>query len=767
MLLRLLVAFVFLTASAGAAPHDPWSKTDSGEHSIRALGSDFWVEVPVRKAEGARVVLFNHGLAQRLGLDLSGGSEALEKRILQHFAWVIAKEGESFEKSFLATRYQDSGSKKAGEALGDGRAFWMGELKIPMENGKTLYVDITSKGVGQTPLAWLNHSDPLHKDGLQSMEEAVHSFAMSEVNLRNGLDTVGDLAVIELPFLKLDKNTKQTAKAALTIRVGNQTRIAHYRYFSDDPAQFKKIFEYCVRRDLGLPLNTQIRPGHVDLYIERFAKNIGEEAARYYDLHAVHASPTSGNRTTLGSTIDLGTFRYLDAHHGEYSYLFDQLELGGQTHQLRNYVDDIFNYARRANYPLSETAATARFNRAFINELTSLWLRRIGLGDAEISRLSPSVRAKFFDTVKRMNETLGTKNVALGGSRIAKAAAYEPRNILKNAVHWQTSSPTEWEKLFQSERPWAKPDPNLLRSHAREFGLAMNSVFEELHPTSEQIRKMEERANTLGAQERLVSGRAFYENFEKPTLEAIRANKSGEEALSTLWKGVDSLVDLGLAPRPTAHLGHSPRVAVFSGTFDPPHLGHQEFVTRVMEAYGIDRLYIIPNPTSEHKVGVSPYDLRKKMTIDTFANFKNVTVADSDLEQAFRRNDMAGVLGAIHERHPTSELLQIMGDDSFQRFRSSPTANPWVTGVIVNPRTNGVDLPAMVHDVPVLNMERVEVYKTSSTLIRNRIAHKDLRGVANVVHPKVLKLIGEEGLYRAPKVRPCLDLFGMEPALIY
>ena len=64
--------------------------------------------------------------------------------ILKHFGWVVAKEGEPSEKTFIATRYQDSNSKAAGEALGDGRAFWTGEVAIPLKDGRALYVDFTT-----------------------------------------------------------------------------------------------------------------------------------------------------------------------------------------------------------------------------------------------------------------------------------------------------------------------------------------------------------------------------------------------------------------------------------------------------------------------------------------------------------------------------------------------------------------------------------------------------------------------------------------------
>ncbi len=777
-----MLGLFLLSWSAIADPGDgqAWEKAGSGEHSIRSLGSDFWVEVPARRAEGSRVILFNHALAKRIGLDISGSQEDLERRILEHFAWVVAKPGESFDKKFVATRYQDSGSKKAGEALGDGRAFWLGELQIPMKDGTILYVDFSSKGVGQTPLAWLNHSDPLHKDGLQSMEEAVHSFAMSEINLRNGLDTVGDLAVIELPFVKMDKNTKQTAKAAITVRVGNQTRIAHYRYFADNKAQFRKIFEYCVKRDLGLPLEAKVGPEHVEKYLDLFSTNIGEEAARYYDLHAVHASPTAGNRTTRGATIDLGTFRYLDAHHGEYTYLFDKLKLQGQTHQLRGYVQNIHSYAAQAGYmlPAKQTAASslAKFDFAFEKELTKLSLRRVGLDDESIAKLSPALKRNFLAAVKNMYETLGTEAVKLGGDRFVKAAAYEPREILRKAIFFHANRKNakssffgwvtydqEWSELFKSSRPWAKPNASLMKKHANEFGATIQAIFDTIRPNFEQLAEWKARAETLGAQARPSVGRKFYEDFEKPALEAIRGGKALSEANESILKGVDTLVDLGVHPRPTAHLGRAPRIAVFSGTFDPPHRGHEEFVARMMEAYRIDRVYIVTNPVSDHKSGVTSYELRREMTAATFAGNKHIAIADAEMEKAFLRDDMNGVLALVHEKHPTSDLVQIMGDDSFERFQRIGVMNPHVTAIVVNPRSADVVLPPALKNVPVLNARRMGAFTTSSTLVRSHIANGSMEAIKGVIKPTVAKIIQREKLYVEPKKGICQRWLGVEP----
>lgn len=719
---------------------------------MRALGSDFWVDVPAKRVKGARLLLFNHELAARLGLDLPSDQAELEKLILEKFAWVVAQEGEPFEKKFIATRYQDSATKDAGAALGDGRAFWTGELEIKLKDGRIFYVDITAKGIGQTPLAWFNHTNPLHKDGLQSTEEAVHSFTVSEVNLRNNLDSTGDLAVIEIPTLKMNKLTNQGEKSAITIRVGNQTRVAHYRYFSDSPANFKTIFEYAVTRDLGLPLQKKLEKSHIVQYLDGFAQNLGEEAARYYDLDAVHTSPTPGNRTTRGATIDLGTFRYLDAHHSEYSYNFDRIKLLNQTEQLEVYIDYIFDYARQAKYPLDMELKSARlrYESAFKTELTNQWLHRLGLDEASASKVNPALRDRFFRLVKEISETVGTEMVPMGGTRVMHAAAYEPREILRRAMHWKASGKANWNSIFTSKRNWATPSPEKLTIHAERFGELMNELFTELHPSDAQISDWQARAEMIGSQNRLTPAEQFSKYADRPAMAAVRAGKGMNEITEAVLKDVDSYVDLGLVPRPTAHLGQGPRIAIYAGTFDPPHLGHEDLLARMKEAYQLSDVIVFVHPTSDHKTGVTDYAIRKEMTAAAFAGDKHVRLVEGEFEK---------IVKEIHEKNPTAEIFQIMGDDRFFRLQDVLVKTPHLSGIIVNPRVPGVALPSSLGDIPVLNAERVHAFVSSSMKVRTAIASGNENEVSGIFKPSVLRILKREKLYKNGAREPCSQLF--------
>ncbi|MCK5073107.1 MAG: YdiU family protein [Bacteriovoracaceae bacterium] len=672
-----IALFVLLVSNLSFAKNT-WDKAfDSTQHSFRDLGNDYYVPLKMRRLSGAKLVLFNYEAAQKLGLSVPEDPKELEKIILDRFSVFVDNKNPASDVEMFATRYQDSGSKKAGEALGDGRAAWAGELSVLSERGTKRNVDVVLKGIGQTPLAWTNHSDPGHSDGLQSMNEAVHSFIMSEINAKNQLDTSIDLAVIEIPLTKEDKHTGKTSKAAITVRVGGQTRIAHYRYFSDNQSQFERIFEYIIKRDLGLPQNTKVDKKLVDDYLTMFVKNISEEAARYYDLHAVHASPTPGNRTTLGSTIDMGTFRYLDGHHQNYRYLFDKLKLEGQTNQLRSYIHQIFKYMENAQYRLTpgkeeRESFFSMYNKTFESTVEKIWLLRLGLSDNEIEKLSSISKKNFTTLVRELYELSGSQESSFGRRKFVPAGL-DVRKILGSTMEvisgQDSSKDLAW--LFKNERGWATLGSNETTDLAKRYRNSVQNILYEL-PGNKIKKRWIKNASLMTKQNRFENGRGFFDSYEKPILKMLEDNKSTfVDMTSKSHEGIESLVDMGLPTREINNVGRKPRIGVFSGTFDPPHITHVNLVKAIKKAHNLDIVYIVPNLTSDHKQNITPYKHRKAMTKIAFGGIDGVKLSDSELEFAFKSGDMTGVVETLNDRHQNSTLFQIMGNDSYIRYKKA------------------------------------------------------------------------------------------------
>lgn len=58
----------------------------------------------------------------------------------------------------------------------------------------------------------------------------------------------------------------------------------------------------------------------------------------------------------------------------------------------------------------------------------------------------------------------------------------------------------------------------------------------------------------------------------------------------------------------------SRKIGVYSGTFDPPHDGHRAFVDAAIDRCGLDRVYILPEPSPRDKYGVTPQFHRINMS---------------------------------------------------------------------------------------------------------------------------------------------------------
>jgi hypothetical protein len=106
-------SLLLAVATPAFAQPDPNPKTtleamSSGHHSLQTLGPEYSIQIPVRRIEGAKLILFNHQLAERLGLQLPSDPAQLEKMILDHFAFTIAKDGEPSDRTWMATYYLDS-----------------------------------------------------------------------------------------------------------------------------------------------------------------------------------------------------------------------------------------------------------------------------------------------------------------------------------------------------------------------------------------------------------------------------------------------------------------------------------------------------------------------------------------------------------------------------------------------------------------------------------------------------------------------------------
>jgi hypothetical protein len=385
------------------------------------------------------------------------------------------------------------------------------------------------KGAGKTPLAWTNNAS--HADGKQSIREAIYSFVVGKANSMNGLDSTRDLAV----FVMKDAEGKPTR--SLTVRVGKQTRISHYRYHSDNPENFKKLADYIVRRDLGLPRDAPVTKSVAYQYIQKFSKNLGEEVGRYMDLDLLHGSPTNGNRTTSGATIDLAEFWYFDANHGGFSYLFDQMKMKDQTETMRDYINSIRYYMQQGQYdsiPAESrwSAATNSFNLALEESFLNGRLMRVGLTRAQIDSLPKDMKARALNVMLKMFKAQSAKPVNVAWEPII-GAAFDTRSVLSRTLRVMTEYPdlkSRVNALFTNDRSWSSaPTPSASKIQ-KSYLRTVSEIFAYLKVSD--FSPSIARAEQISGKPRLELGEDFiansnnYQKYIKPIVDNIVAGTS-------------------------------------------------------------------------------------------------------------------------------------------------------------------------------------------------------------------------------------------------
>jgi hypothetical protein len=520
-----------------------WESISNGRHSFLSLGEDYSVPLQMKKVEDAEVVLINERVARMLGLTTPDDIKDFQKIILDQFAYMVDKSGDKQgdQKEWFATRYQDSHTKEEGAALGDGRAAWAGEIILnPNDdiNGTKRHVDVVLKGIGQTPLAWTNHGETTHKDGLQGLKDAIHSFVISEANAQNQLDTTIDLAVIKLPIKRLDKNGNE-AVTAITVRVGNQTRLAHLRYFTDQPQKFARIFRYIVKRDLGLSEDAHVKTSDIDRFLGKFTENLAEEMASYYDLHITHGSPTPGNRTTSGSSIDLSTMRYHEAHHGNYSYL-GGMTMKKQSDHLQAYIRYLYRYMEKANYPYEVSEAIIqkmelKYRKLIDSHLEKIWLARVGLSELDIKKLKPKTRKRFVTLVKEMYELEGKENITYAGKTI-KPAALDMRAVLRetSVAYFAAldSGDSSFDSLLLNSKDWSSLSSQDLSPYSQRYFEIISALAAELNLTNSDRQRWIRKSKHLNKNDTDIRVQSELKAREKKIYESMLAQDGDVEKWS-------------------------------------------------------------------------------------------------------------------------------------------------------------------------------------------------------------------------------------------
>jgi len=194
------------------------------------------------------------------------------------------------------------------------------------------------------------------------------------------------------------------------------------------------------------------------------------------------------------------------------------------------------------------------------------------------------------------------------------------------------------------------------------------------------------------------------------------------------------------------------QVALFGGSFNPPHIGHTLAITYALSQH-VDRVLVVP--TFKHALGkgLIPFEHRMEMAKLAFSwlngNDLFLKVSVLDIEQKIGHSRTLDTINALYKRFSSDIQLRLLVGadvlderDKWHNFNEIvKLAPPIYIG------RNGYD-----HSDTRGSLNLPEV---SSTYIRNQFDSKSKFRFANVpdiestVHPKVRAYIYKHGLYEA------------------
>ncbi|OPA72345.1 nicotinate (nicotinamide) nucleotide adenylyltransferase [Campylobacter pinnipediorum subsp. caledonicus] len=109
-------------------------------------------------------------------------------------------------------------------------------------------------------------------------------------------------------------------------------------------------------------------------------------------------------------------------------------------------------------------------------------------------------------------------------------------------------------------------------------------------------------------------------------------------------------------------------LALFGGSFDPPHMGHDSIVKIALNELNIDKLVIMPTFISPFKANFSaPPDVRLKWVKDIWGSLENVEISDFEIEQ---KRPVPTIQTAIYlkEKYNPENFYLLLGADHIRNL---------------------------------------------------------------------------------------------------
>jgi nicotinate-nucleotide adenylyltransferase len=114
------------------------------------------------------------------------------------------------------------------------------------------------------------------------------------------------------------------------------------------------------------------------------------------------------------------------------------------------------------------------------------------------------------------------------------------------------------------------------------------------------------------------------------------------------------------------------RIALFGGTFDPPHRGHIAIARAALTRLALDQVLVAPVATQPFKAGIVTSSFADRMAMVSLAVAGNPGLTASDIDAALpgdQPNYTVDTLERLRNQKSADELFCLVGADSFLTLR--------------------------------------------------------------------------------------------------
>ena len=189
------------------------------------------------------------------------------------------------------------------------------------------------------------------------------------------------------------------------------------------------------------------------------------------------------------------------------------------------------------------------------------------------------------------------------------------------------------------------------------------------------------------------------------------------------------------------------RIAIYGGSFNPMHIGHEKIVDYVLNNLNMDKIIIIPVGIPSHRENnLEQSDTRLKICKEIFKGNKKIEVSDIEIKSEGKSYTYDTLLKLMDLYGENNEFFEIIGEDSLKSLKTWKNYEELlkICKFIVFRRKDDKNIQI---DKEFLNNKNIiilenEYYDISSTEIRNMI--KNNEDISAFVNKKVKKLIEKE-----------------------